>query len=270
MTKPSFQPTPWQTLPQVCLPATPEDRSPRIDLWLFFHEATDHSAPFAAYFPLLTDEERARHDRFVFDRDRRIFLATRALVRCVLAEYTGMDPRDFRFASHRFGKPFVDAPRLSPALSFNLSNTHNLVVCAVTLGDEMIGVDVESLDRASDPLSLADHVFAPAEIAALRSLPVEDQQERFCSYWTLKESYIKARGLGLQLPLSQFAFTLGAAPAPTIAFDPRLADDAAAWSFALLSAFPTHLLAVAKKQRPPLALHACRYVPLKGMIPPVK
>ena len=37
------------------------------------------------------------------------FLATRALVRCVLAEYTGMDPRDFRFASHRFGKPFVDA-----------------------------------------------------------------------------------------------------------------------------------------------------------------
>ena len=58
---------------------------------------------------------------------------------------------------------------------------------------------------------MADHYFAPTEVTALRSLPAAQQPERFFVYWTLKESYIKARGLGLSLPLAEFAFSVAGA-----------------------------------------------------------
>ena len=56
---------------------------------------------------------------------------------------------------------------------------------------------LEPVRRADAPLHLADHYFAPAEIAALRALPPPAQSTRFFEYWTLKESYLKARGVGL-------------------------------------------------------------------------
>ena len=40
----------------------------------------------------------------------------------------------------------------------------------------------------------------------LRALPPERQKERFFEYWTLKEAYIKARGMGLSIPLGKFSF----------------------------------------------------------------
>src|SRR5262249_17898869 len=78
--------------------------------------------------------------------------------------------------------------------------------------------------------------------------------------WTLKEAYIKARGMGLAIPLDQFSFlldaarpaiTLGATPPDPrsglirIAFDPRLGDDAAAWQFEQLALSPRHKTAAA-------------------------
>jgi 4'-phosphopantetheinyl transferase len=80
-------------------------------------------------------------------------------------------------------------------------------------------------------------------VRSLRALPAEEQHRGFLAHWTLKESYVKARGLGLALPLDQFSFVHDEA-APHIVFDPRLADVAANWRFALVDALPRHLVAV--------------------------
>ena len=50
-------------------------------------------------------------------------------------------------------------------------------------------------------------------------------------YWTLKESYIKARGMGLSIPLDQFGFHFPGAAQVGIKIQPVLQDDAGRWRF---------------------------------------
>jgi 4'-phosphopantetheinyl transferase len=181
---------------------------------------------------LLDGAERARADRFVFARDRETFTVAHALLRRVLSRYAEVPPRDFCFDLGPQGRPELSAGLRSqlPPLRFNLSHTHGLAAVAVTL-ERDIGVDVETLARPA-PLEIIDHYFAPAEVAALRALPTAEQSERFFVYWTLKEAYIKARGLGLALPLQHFAFALVSGQPIGIHFSPELDDEPRRWSFA--------------------------------------
>lgn len=231
------------TLPPPDITATLNPSSRIIDLWWYAYESVTDPDLLARHADLMTPEESARHARFVFPRDRALFLATRALVRTTLSRYAAVDPAAWRFGTHGNGKPHVETPVLPVPLHFNLSNTHGLIVCAVSTTFAMIGVDTEPLDRRSASVDLAHRYFSAAEEAALRAQPAAAQPRRFLSYWTLKESYIKARGLGLAIPLDQFTFLLEQDPIG-IAFDPRLGDDAARWRFALMEAAPNHLVAV--------------------------
>src|SRR5262245_21998286 len=161
-----------------------------------------------------------RHRAFVFERHRLEFLATRTLVRVVLASYRPVAPPAWRFRTNEFGCPAIDPP---DSLRFNVANHPTLIALAVRDGAEL-GVDLEPATRAIDILSVADTAFAPAEVTALRDLPEAARADRALSLWTLKESYIKARGMGLSLPLDAFAFSF-AGPRPAIAFVPPIVDD---------------------------------------------
>jgi 4'-phosphopantetheinyl transferase len=136
---------------------------------------------------------------------------------------------------------------LDKPLLFNLSNTPGLAVCLVS-GAREGGVDVEDTERPGEKIEIADRFFAPSEVTALRALPKEAQRDRFFDYWTLKEAYIKARGMGLAIPLDQFAFDV-AGPTIRIWIDSRLSDDAGSWEFALSSPTSRHRLAVALRGR---------------------
>ena len=59
--------------------------------------------------------------------------------------------------------------------------------------DIEIGIDIEDL-RTNAPLEIVDGYFAKAEAFELSQLRTEEQHLRFFELWTLKESYIKARG----------------------------------------------------------------------------
>jgi 4'-phosphopantetheinyl transferase len=204
----------------------------QIHLWYADPARLTDPAHYRRALALITDEERARHDAFVFEADRRVHLTARLLQRTVLSHYTGVPPAAWRFTAGTQGRPEIAGPSATE-LRFNLSHTRRMVACAVARGRE-IGVDVEDTEREA-PLEVAERFFAPDEVEALRQLPAGEQAERFFVYWTLKESYIKARGLGLSLPLHQFAFRVDGA-APEIVIDPRLGDDAATWQFTLLRA----------------------------------
>jgi 4'-phosphopantetheinyl transferase len=211
-------------------------------VWYTFTDEIADPALLADYRAVLSAEEIARLDRFHFEKHRHTFLVSHAMVRAVLSLYVELPPAEWSFVIGSQGKPEIANP-ISLPLRFNLSHTQGLAAVIVALGRN-VGVDVEHLARREIDIELAERYFAPAEVAALRALPEPDCRERFFHYWTLKEAYIKARGLGLSLPLDGFAFHLEG-DSPEITFTERIADDSAAWQFARHRPGPDHALAVA-------------------------
>ncbi len=193
----------------------------------------------------LSDEEWARAGRFHFARDRREYLCAHRLLRTELARRLGAAPRALRFEAGRHGRPEL-AGAHAGALRFNLSHTRGLVAVAVAEGECELGLDVEDHTREGATVALADRYFAPAEAAALRALPESEQRARFFAQWTLKEAYIKARGLGLAMPLEQFAFELDEEDA-VIGFsvESNAGDIASRWHFLRAAPTEAHTLAVA-------------------------
>lgn len=214
-----------------------------VHVWLCAGETTADDAWLTAALGLCNAEERARHDRFVFARSRRQFAVARALVRRVLAGYTGLAPEALAFVANEYGRP-----ELTPdagGLRFNLSHTDGLAALAVARGAEL-GVDVEDTARRARPDDVAEHFFAAAEVAGLMALPPAARTGRFFDLWTLKEAYIKARGKGLAISLGAFAYDLSRGRgAIELAIDPSLGDVRAGWRFLLADPTPRHRLALA-------------------------
>lgn len=192
---------------------------------------------------ILDDAERARAGRFRFDRHRREFLATHALARVALSHAHPSPPQSWRFSVNKYGKP---SPVPECGLRFNQSNSVELAVCLVSKIDSKfatrpgannganateVGVDVESFTRAVEILALADRVFSEAERAQLRALSAAARPDRALSLWTLKEAYIKARGMGLSLPLRDISFLFDGPQTIRFATAPGIDDDPARWRY---------------------------------------
>ena len=174
---------------------------------------------------LLNAEERAQQQRFIPPAKRHEYLVTRILVRTVLGEALGVAPETLQFTRNEWGRPALFPPA---PIHFNISHTEGLIVCLVSTEHE-VGVDTEQLARAPALLALAPRVFAPQELSDLAALPLEAQAPRALLLWTLKESYLKARGRGLSLPLDGFAFRF--AGGIRLEVEPALEDDGTLWQF---------------------------------------
>ncbi len=163
----------------------------------------------AALRRLLTPEEIARAARFHFDRHRRRFIVRRGVLRLLLAHYLEREPEALRFEEGEKGKPFVtqEAEESEARLHFNLSDSKDLAVYAVTRGAEL-GVDVEILRPMPDAQQIAERFFSVEEQDRLRRVPPERKAQAFFNCWTRKEAYIKAIGEGLSEPLDRFSVTL--------------------------------------------------------------
>jgi 4'-phosphopantetheinyl transferase len=230
--------------------AHPSDRlrslASEVHVWLV--RLNDIPAPetLAACRSLLSSDECHRQERLRRERDRRAFLVAHALVRSALSRYADVPPEDWFFAANRWGRPEIAGPSTLPALRFSLSHTSGLAACAVAR-DCDCGVDVESLDRGGDPLRVARRVLSPVELADLEAQPAAARRDRFLVYWTLKEAYVKARGVGLSLPLREASFSLATGPI-RLDLDARDDDAGDAWQFASLRPTPRHALGVAVRR----------------------
>jgi 4'-phosphopantetheinyl transferase len=155
----------------------------------------------------LDNDEKARAARFHFARDRDHFTACRGILRELLGGYLGSSPASIEFAYGEFGKP-AHRPRDSrPRIRFNISHSSGLAVLAFARNRE-IGIDLEPIRPEFAGEEIAKRYFSARELAELIALPAELRPEGFSLCWTRKEAYVKARGVGLQIPLDSFNVSL--------------------------------------------------------------
>jgi 4'-phosphopantetheinyl transferase len=211
--------------------------SSALQLWLAYPGDLAEPAIEKACAAILDDAERERAARFRFARHRREYLATHVLARVALSHAHPLPPQSWSFSINKYGKP---SPVPGCGLGFNQSNSVELAVCLVArpgaAAAAEVGVDVESLARAEEIVPLAARVFSAAERAQLDALPAAERPDRALSLWTLKEAYIKARGMGLSLPLQEISFLFDGPDTDghdAIRFQvaPEVDDDPGRWRF---------------------------------------
>ena len=188
-------------------------------------------AHLPAAWEILSPAERERADRFKFADHRMRYIAAHAALRQILAGYLQSDPKRLAFRVGAQGKPDLVLTSNQIALTFNLSHSHEAALVAVTLG-RAIGVDIEYIKPDFDWDGIVENFFAPGEIARLKALPRDLQRNTFFTCWTRKESYIKAKGGGLSIPLDGFEVSVHSAePAALLSctHDPK---EVARWSMA--------------------------------------
>lgn len=244
-----------------------------IDIWLtYYDEIADHRQ-LAMLRSLLSDDEVAQEKRFYVADDRKRYLITRAMVRMVLSRYAQIAPGQWAFSKNSYGRPaiadaIVDADPQARGLSFNISHTRGLIALAVTRGREL-GIDVENLSTRTRSLHVAERFFSPTEVAELSTVAPDRQQDRFFEYWTLKESYIKARSIGLSLPLNGFSFAFPHDSAVSISINPELQDHAERWSFWQYRPTSDYLMAICAErnvdQAPAISMR--KFTPLGNEMP---
>lgn len=215
-----------------------------LDVWLAFYDEIVDEQLLEHLRSLLTEAERERQQRFYFADDRKRSLVTRAMVRTVLSQYESIAPSQWVFSENRYGRPQIANPGAAcGSLKFNISHTRGVIALGVMRHRE-IGIDIENVLARPVSIAMADRFFAPQETADLARVAPSRQQDRFFEYWTFKESYIKARGMGLSLPLDQFSFAYPHDAGVRLTVQPELGDDAARWRFWQFRPTPEYQLAV--------------------------
>ena len=154
---------------------------------------------FNQAYEAMSPERRRRIDRLRFPKDRCRSLGAGMLLRRALTE-AGIDGTDFVYGD--YGKPRLAG---DSGVHFNLSHSGDRAMCVIC--EYRVGCDVERIGRRS--AGVAERFFAPEEYSAIMAAPEEDRDAAFTRLWSLKESFLKATGLGLTLPLSAFTVCLG-------------------------------------------------------------
>jgi 4'-phosphopantetheinyl transferase len=189
----------------------------------------------------MTGAERERYHRFRHDRDRAMFGLGREMARTIVADALGIAPDAWTWRDGPHGRPEIASPATD--LHFNLSHSAGIVICAVAR--RAVGVDIEDLSRRAPDPAIVSRYCSPDEAADVRGHG-EHWPARFLTYWTLKEAYLKARGLGIAVHLSDISFSVDAAGSTAgITFRESLTGTDHRWAFHLTPIEPHHLAAVA-------------------------
>ncbi len=159
--------------------------------------ATDRFERLLRY---VSPEKQARIRRFLRWQDAHRGLYAELLIRDIVMKRLGMKNEDITFSFNEYGKPSLDH---ATDFHFNVSHSGDWIACAVD--PFPIGIDVEKI--APIDLDIARNFFFHQEYDDLMSRAESEKLPYFFTLWTLKESYIKAEGMGLSIPLDSFSIS---------------------------------------------------------------
>jgi len=159
----------------------------------------------------IQSDEKERLKRFVFRKDVRASLVGRLLMRKFVNEYANLPYDKIIFVRDEHNRPILKDN--STVVSFNVSHQGSYTVLAGEIKNVKIGVDVMTLDynedkNISDFFRLMNKHFSIAEWEEIRNSGKSEaeQMSMFYRHWALKESYVKALGVGVFVNLGSIDF----------------------------------------------------------------
>lgn len=136
-------------------------------------------------------------------KDRQRMLCNRLLQLYACSLVSGIPFQQLKFEYGKFGKP-----RLSGTnnISFSMSNGEDFVLIYIIHSKNNapeVGLDIASRDDLTDSseIHLFEGIFTEVEYACLKECPDQDKKPMFAYYWSLKESFTKLMGTGLNYNL---------------------------------------------------------------------
>ncbi len=154
---------------------------------------------FERYFGLMSEHRRQKIGRMRFRKDKKLSLGAGLLLNEGLSAY-GLTEREMQYGIYENEKPyFINCPQLH----FNLSHSGTKVMAVFS--DREVGCDIEQINGQN--LKLAQRFFRDSEYRSILVSP--EPEQTFTRLWTLKESFMKATGLGMKLLMNGFEIRLG-------------------------------------------------------------
>jgi 4'-phosphopantetheinyl transferase len=165
-----------------------------IDFW---HSHYLDNAAYSHHWHLLDSTEKTRAEKFKTPLLQQRYVTAHGRLRTILAQYLNVSPESLRIQKTAHGKPYlVDYPELA----FNLSHTGNVMAVAVA-NNCQLGVDIEQCKYRTNLAALVEKCFGAEEAAYWQQQPEALQLREFYQFWTRKEAFVKATGLGISLGL---------------------------------------------------------------------
>jgi 4'-phosphopantetheinyl transferase len=201
-----------------------------IHVWrVAFH---DGSPVLEVLDAVLSDDERARAARLATEELRCRWTAARCALRVILAGYAGASPASLVLATDANQKPRLSG--LAPSIFFNV--THTGAVAFIAVGtQELLGIDAEMQRVDIDWEGISERFFVRAEAEEIASLAAQMRVHAFYACWTRKEAYLKALGVGLNMPLDRFQVSARPDAPPRLLWVDGLPEEPAHWSLQDLS-----------------------------------
>jgi len=161
-------------------------------VWKIHLDQPDHPR----WWRLLSGAERERALRLPCPVEQRRFMVAHAALRAILGPLCGVRAALLGFGAEPEGRPYLALPGGPPPLDFNLSHSGEWALVAVAPPPWRVGVDVERIRPDLDCLGIARRLYQPAEVdRLLQADPVQRLTEYF-QFWSAKEAYVKAVGVG--------------------------------------------------------------------------
>lgn len=172
---------------------------PKNSVILFLVHLNDFFPQLKQLYNLLNSTEQQKALRFHFEKHQQRYTVSQAFLRIFLSNYSNTKPIEIEFKTTSFGKPFLS----NSNLQFNISHSNEYALYGFSY-HTAIGVDIEYWRERKYFDGIIDANFSQKEQAIYHSLDDELKTASFYQGWTCNEAYIKAIGMGLSFPLSDF------------------------------------------------------------------
>lgn len=172
-----------------------------VDTYILFIDKTLENELFTYLMGYVSDEKKRKIQGYYRIEDAQRSLWGDILARYAISKSAAIENKQIVFGDNGYGKPVLLG---SSAIHFNISHSGSRVACAID--NRPVGIDVESIKPVD--LKIAERFFSKDEYRELLEKDEEMRLTYFYMLWTLKESYIKADGKGLAIPLDSFTVSI--------------------------------------------------------------